>query len=112
MAAMTKGCLGGQGFAFISNIGRLQICGFLDVPCGDLRSDEYNFKKIWETSPVFLQVRAQDEYEGRCGYCEYRNVCGGCRARAYAETGNYLGEEPYCVHEPARKDPRVKESST
>jgi AdoMet-dependent heme synthase len=112
MAAMTKGCLGGQGFAFVSNVGELQICGFLDVKCGDLRASNYNFQKNWESNPVFLQIRAQDDYDGRCGYCEYRNVCGGCRARAYAMTENYLGEEPYCVYEPQRADPRAQSTES
>ena len=98
--SMTKGCMGGQSFAFISHRGIVQICGFLDVECGDIRKENYNFKKIWEESPVFFQIRDIDNYNGRCGYCEYRNICGGCRARAYAETGNYLNEEPYCIYQP------------
>lgn len=98
--APAKGCLGGKAFAFISHRGQVQICGFLDVECGDVRAEDYNFQKIWETSEVFRQMRAVDEYHGRCGYCEFRKVCGGCRARAFALTGDYLGEEPYCVHQP------------
>jgi len=101
--AMTKGCMGGQSFAFISHIGKVQICGFLDVECGDIRKENFNFKKIWETSSVFLDMRNIDSYHGRCGYCEYRKVCGGCRARAYAVTGNYLAEEPYCIYKPKIK---------
>ena len=104
--AMTKGCMGGQSFAFISYTGKVQICGFLDVECGDVRKENYNFKKIWETSPVFLDMRDIDKYHGRCGYCEYRKVCGGCRARAYAVTGDYLAEEPYCIYEPKIKNIR------
>jgi len=106
--AMTKGCMGGQSFAFISHTGKVQICGFLDVECGDVRKENYNFKKIWETSPVFLDMRDIDKYHGRCGYCEYRKVCGGCRARAYAVTGDYLAEEPYCIYEPKIKNIRQK----
>lgn len=101
--AMTKGCMGGQSFAFISHVGKVQICGFLETECGDLRQVNYDFEHIWQTSPVFLQMRDQDSYHGRCGYCEYRNVCGGCRARAYATTGDYLDEEPYCIYEPKLK---------
>ncbi|MBI2877729.1 MAG: heme b synthase [Candidatus Tectomicrobia bacterium] len=96
--AMTKGCLGGQSFAFISHRGEVQICGYLEVKCGDVR--EQHFREIWEHSPVFLQMRDLDRYHGRCGHCEYRRVCGGCRARAYAATGDYLGEEPLCTHQP------------
>lgn len=95
-----KGCMGGQSFAFISHLGKLQICGFLDIECGDLREAGYDFRKIWATSELFLEMRDVDSYHGRCGYCEYRNVCGGCRARAYAMTGDYLAEEPFCLHQP------------
>jgi heme b synthase len=96
--AMTKGCLGGQGFAFISHQGIVQICGYMEVPCGNVR--EQDFKTIWETSPVFLKMRDLDHYHGKCGVCEYRKVCGGCRARAYELTGDYLAEEPLCTYTP------------
>jgi heme b synthase len=99
--AMSKGCMGGQSFAFISHTGTVQICGFLDVPCGDLRQAGLDFQALWNSSPVFRQIRSLSSYHGRCGRCEYRTVCGGCRARAYALTGDYLAEEPYCLHEPA-----------
>ena len=97
--AMSKGCMGGQSFAFVSNTGKVQICGFLDEECGDIRQEP--FSKIWETSKVFKEMRAWDDYEGRCGYCEYRKVCGGCRARAFAFTGDYMEEEPFCTYEPS-----------
>lgn len=98
-----KGCMGGQSFAFISHRGKVQICGFLDIECGDLRRDNLDFHKVWEQSEVFRRVRQVDSYHGRCGYCEYRKVCGGCRARAYAMTDDYLAEEPYCLYQPERK---------
>lgn len=98
--AMTKGCMGGQSFAFISHVGRVQICGFLETECGDMRAEDFNFRHIWETSPVLLQMRAIDKYHGRCGRCEYGRVCGGCRARAYAMSGDYLAEEPFCIYTP------------
>lgn len=106
--AMTKGCMGGQSFVFISHVGRVQICGFLDTECGDIRRSKYDFEHIWTNSPVFLQMRDQDSYHGRCGYCEYRNVCGGCRARAFAATGDYLDEEPYCIYQPELKPKNIK----
>ncbi|MBN1602640.1 MAG: radical SAM protein [Chitinispirillaceae bacterium] len=99
--ALTKGCLGGQGFAFISHRGIVQICGFLDMEAGDLRSSQYNFQKIWSESTLFKQIRAVNEYHGKCGYCEYRMVCGGCRARAFTINGDFLGEEPQCLYTPA-----------
>ena len=98
--AMSKGCLGGQGFAFISYEGIVQMCGFLDIPAGNLKEEELNFQRIWEDSPFFHQIRNLESYKGKCGICEYRNVCGGCRARAFSATGDYLSEEPYCVYTP------------
>ena len=98
--AMTKGCLGGQGFAFVSHRGILQACGFLDVPCGDVREAGFDLRTLYETAPVFRELRAAGGYHGKCGVCEYRTVCGGCRARAYAMSGDYLGEEPFCVYVP------------
>jgi radical SAM protein with 4Fe4S-binding SPASM domain len=105
MDAMTKGCLGGQGFAFISHVGIVQICGYLDIKCGDIRKE--TFRDIWHNSPVFKAMRDVDNYHGRCGYCEYRRVCGGCRARAYEFSGDYLDEEPLCSFQPRGK-PRVQ----
>jgi len=99
-STMTKGCLGGQGFAFISHTGRVQLCGFLELEAGDLRSSSYDFKAIWETSSLFRDVREKEKYRGTCGICEFWRVCGGCRARAYYGTGDYLEEEPNCIYVP------------
>ncbi len=100
--AMTKGCLGGQSFAFVSHTGKVQICGFLDLEAGDLREAGFDFRRIWEGSPLFASVRAYEQYKGKCGACEYLRICGGCRARAYAAVGDHLAEEPFCVYEPRR----------
>ncbi len=97
--AVTRGCLGGTGFCFISHRGIVQPCGFLNLNCGDLRKS--TFSDIWKSSEVFLSLRDFDKLEGKCGMCEYRKVCGGCRARAYEATGNYLAEEPLCSYQPA-----------
>lgn len=94
------GCLGGKGFVFISHRGKVQICGFLEQEAGDLRMSGYDMKLIWDTSPLFHEVRDTGLYGGACGICEYVRICGGCRARAYAEYGNYLGPEPNCTYEP------------
>ncbi len=105
--AMSKGCMGGQTFAFVSHVGKVQICGFLEVECGDIRKEP--FSKIWHTSKVFQEMRAWDDYKGRCGYCEFRSVCGGCRARAYAFTGDYMEEEPFCTYQPSEAAKRAHE---
>jgi heme b synthase len=96
--AVTRGCLGGVGFCFISNTGIVQPCGFLDVQCGNVT--ETPFSRIWYDSPVFNALRDFDKLKGKCGKCEYRKVCGGCRARAYEATGDYLAEEPLCLYQP------------
>jgi heme b synthase len=96
--AMTRGCLGGISFCFISYVGQVQPCGYLELDCGNVRKQ--SFKEIWENSPIFLNLRNTDGYKGKCGICEYRKVCGGCRARAYESLGDYMGEEPYCIYEP------------
>lgn len=102
------GCLGGKSFAFISFRGRVQICGFLEVECGDLRESDYDFQHIWDHSPVLRRIRDADSYGGRCGACEYRRVCGGCRARAYAASGDYMAEEPRCSYRPQRRSPGTR----
>jgi heme b synthase len=97
---LSKGCLGGQGFAFISHTGEVQICGFLELSAGNVRDHDFAFERIWQDSAFLKSIRAIDTYHGRCGYCEFRRVCGGCRARAYALSGDYLAEEPACDYQP------------
>ncbi len=101
LEAVTRGCLGGIGFCFIAYNGEIQPCGYLEVPCGNLRSQ--SLADIWRNSPVFKRLRDFSAYQGRCGRCEFVKVCGGCRARAYARDGNYLGEEPLCTYQPQAK---------
>jgi heme b synthase len=98
--AVTRGCLGGTGFCFISHVGIVQPCGFLDLNCGDVTRT--SFKEIWEQSEVFTALRNTDNLKGKCGACEYNKVCGGCRARAYEATGDYLAEEPLCSYQPVK----------
>ncbi|MFO8113192.1 MAG: heme b synthase [Desulfosalsimonadaceae bacterium] len=96
--AVTRGCLGGTGFCFISHRGIVQPCGFLDLECGDVTKT--SFADIWRDSEIFKKLRNPDNLEGKCGICQFRKVCGGCRARAYEATGNYLAEEPLCSYNP------------
>lgn len=72
-----------------------------------MRDEAYDFKKIWDNSKLFAEVRDIDGYGGKCGYCEFRKVCSGCRARAFAVSGDYLDEEPFCIYEPRRKGSSV-----
>ena len=97
--AVTRGCLGGTGFCFVSHTGIVQPCGFLDLNCGDVTKTP--FDRVWRESEIFLKLRDYDNLKGKCGRCEYKAVCGGCRARAYEKTGDYLAEEPLCSYDPA-----------
>lgn len=100
MDAMTRGCLGGTGFCFISYEGQVQPCGYLTMDCGNVR--ETSFPEIWKKSKTFNQFRTQSEYKGKCGVCEYHKSCGGCRARAWSMDGDHMGEEPLCTYQPKR----------
>ncbi len=102
MNAMTKGCLAGTAVCFISNQGEVYPCGYLPALAGDLKKQP--FADIWENSVVFNQLRDVNNLKGKCGCCEFRNVCMGCRARAYAATGDYLDQEPFCVYQPGAKN--------
>jgi len=96
--AVTRGCLGGTGFCFISHKGIVQPCGFLNLNCGDIT--ETSFTDVWNKSDIFLSLRNYDNLKGKCGACEYKSVCGGCRARAFEATGDFLAEEPLCSYQP------------
>ncbi len=98
MNAMTKGCLAGTGVAFISHRGEVFPCGYLPLEAGNVRRQP--LQEIWEESPLFAELRDPDLLGGKCGACEFKRVCSGCRARAYGMTGDYLGEEPFCTYQP------------
>ncbi|MFZ0286791.1 MAG: radical SAM protein [Terriglobales bacterium] len=108
MNAMTKGCLAGTAVCFISHQGEVYPCGYLPALAGDLRKQP--FVEIWENSVVFNELRDTNNLKGKCGCCEFRNVCMGCRARAYAVTGNYLDEEPFCVYQPRAASLKEKQT--
>jgi len=100
MSAMTKGCLAGQAVCFVSHTGEVFPCGYLPVSSGNVKA--VPFPKIWRQSAVFADLRDDSKIEGKCGCCEYKSVCMGCRARAYADTHSYLAEEPNCAFVPTR----------
>jgi len=99
------GCMGSRGFGFISYRGDVQTCGFLDVPAGNLIKSNFDFGKIWEESEFLKEIRSVSDYKGNCGKCEYAGICGGCRARAYAASGDYMGEDPVCNYQ--NKKPQI-----
>jgi len=98
MDTLSRGCLAGVGFCFISHRGDVQGCGYLDKVAGNVREQE--FAAIWHDSPLFTELRDFERLKGKCGVCEYKAVCGGCRARAYEATGDHMAEEPYCAYVP------------
>ena len=98
---ITRGCLAGVGFCFISYQGKVKGCGYLDVEAGDIRKE--SFSQVWANSPLFSQLRDLSNLKGKCGACEYKRICGGCRARAYEATGDYLEAEPYCIYQPSKR---------
>lgn len=96
--AMTRGCLAGTGIVFVSHRGEVFPCGYLPLAVGNVR--ERPFREIWESSPVLRDLRDPDLLGGKCGVCEFRRVCSGCRARAWSECGDALAEEPLCLYRP------------
>ncbi|OPZ60586.1 MAG: Antilisterial bacteriocin subtilosin biosynthesis protein AlbA [Deltaproteobacteria bacterium ADurb.Bin510] len=90
----TKGCLAGTGFAFVSSSGTVQPCGFFEQACGNLR--EQSFGTIWESSKLLNELRLCEGLSKGCGACAYQNVCGGCRARALANSGELTAIDPIC----------------
>ena len=98
--AVTRGCLAGLGFCFVSHVGEVQPCGYLELSCGNIRSA--SFSDIWRESEVFKALRDPAAYAGKCGRCAYHRFCGGCRARALTLHGHYLAEEPFCAYTPQR----------
>lgn len=95
-----KGCIAGQLICLIDVDGNVLPCSYFPEPAGNIFKQ--SFKEIWENSKLFKELRDFKSYKGRCGACEYINVCGGCRARAYAVYGDYLEEEPFCSYVPKR----------
>lgn len=90
----TRGCLAGTGFGFVSAVGSVQPCGFLQVSCGNVRAA--SVEEIWQGSPVLQKLRNTHELMGKCGRCRHTSVCGGCRARAYEVHGDAMEVDPIC----------------
>ena len=94
----TRGVNDGNGFLFISHVGDIQPSGFLPLTAGNVRTDDVI--DIYRHSQLFTDLRTPDKIKGRCGVCEYRDVCGGQRGRAYGITGDYLESDPACIYIP------------
>ncbi len=98
------GCAAGRGFVYIKPDGAVWPCPFVEISCGNIR--EQGFDKIWSQSEILAQLRDREHtLKGQCGDCEYRRLCGGCRGRAWAATGDYLAEDPCCfIHNGSSDD--------
>lgn len=94
----TRGVNDGNGFLFISHIGEIQPSGFLPITAGNVRTDDV--VEVYRHSQLFTDLRDPNKLKGRCGICEYRDVCGGQRGRAYGVTGDYLESDPACLYIP------------
>ncbi len=96
-----RGINDGKGFVFISHLGEVFPSGFLPVSGGNVRKT--SLSEIYRNSPLFRSLRDSKNLGGKCGQCEFREICGGSRARSYALTGDMFAEEPFCVYEPKRQ---------
>ncbi len=97
-----RGCLAGISYCIIGPQGDVYPCPYMDLKIGNVRQQP--FDEIWKHNEVFLKLRTE-QYEGYCGICAYRGLCGGCRARSYAETGgNFMGEDPLCLYKDQQED--------
>ena len=98
MQAMTRGCLAGSAVCFISRTGDVQPCGYLPLCVGNVRKTR--FGDIWRNADAFKALRDPGRLKGKCHACGYRKVCAGCRARSFADTTDFLGEDPDCAYVP------------
>ena len=93
----------GKGFMFISHKGDVYPSGFLPIHAGNIR--ETPLADIYRNAPIFKALRDTSQLEGKCGACEFKEICGGSRARAYAVTGDPLAQEPCCIYQPRNWHP-------
>ncbi len=91
------GCLAGTRYCRVTPEGELTACPYMETSVGSLRTQD--FVTLWDNAPLFKRLRAP-RLEGRCGACEYTKVCGGCRARPLARSGDLMGEDFLCSYEP------------
>ncbi|MEW5693306.1 MAG: radical SAM protein [Candidatus Hydrogenedentota bacterium] len=96
---VTKGCLAGYSVCFIASDGNVYPCGYLPISAGNIRKS--SFSEIWENGEIFKILRDENNLKGKCGICEFKYICSGCRARAYSLYGDFLAEEPLCLYNPS-----------
>jgi radical SAM protein len=96
----------GKGFLFVSHVGNVYPSGFLPIHAGNVK--ETPLSEIYRNAPIFKSLRDTSKLEGKCGACEYKEICGGSRARAYAVTGDPLAQEPCCIYQPRHWDAQLE----
>jgi radical SAM protein with 4Fe4S-binding SPASM domain len=96
----------GKGFLFVSHTGNVYPSGFLPIHAGNIRQTPLS--DIYRNAPIFKSLRDTSKLEGKCGACEYKEICGGSRARAYALTGDPLAPEPCCIYHPKHWDAELE----
>ena len=100
----------GKGFMFISHVGNVYPSGFLPIHAGNIKQTP--LQEIYRDSPIFKSLRDTSKLEGKCGACEYKEICGGSRARAYAVTGDPLAQEPCCIYQPKNWDSNLENEAS
>ncbi|PIX85851.1 MAG: radical SAM/SPASM domain-containing protein, partial [Nitrospirae bacterium CG_4_10_14_3_um_filter_53_41] len=95
-----KGCIAAQSICLIDCFGNVKPCSYFHRSAGNVKTRK--FREIWENSELFKDLRDFKKYKGKCGVCEYINVCGGCRARADSVYEDYMAEEPFCNYIPVK----------
>jgi len=93
-----RGLNDGKGFVFISHKGEVFPSGFLPLEGGNIRRQP--LADIYRNAPLFMQLRDTSNLKGKCGVCEFREICGGSRSRAFALTGDPFASDPSCVYQP------------
>ncbi|MEE9613637.1 MAG: SPASM domain-containing protein, partial [Thermodesulfobacteriota bacterium] len=104
----TSGCIAATGYLRVSPEGFVTPCPYIPESAVSKWSNlkEKSLREIWDTEPMFLALRER-KYTGRCGDCEFNDICGGCRARSLAASGDLMGEDPWCSYEPEDKKDRA-----
>ena len=100
----------GKGFLFVSHVGNVYPSGFLPIHAGNIKQTP--LQEIYRDSPIFKSLRDTSKLEGKCGACEYKEICGGSRARAYAVTGDPLAQEPCCIYQPKNWDSHLENEAS
>jgi len=99
----------GKGFMFISHTGNVYPSGFLPIHAGNIK--ETPLAEIYREAPIFKALRDTSKLEGKCGACEFKELCGGSRARSYAVTGDPLAAEPCCIYQPKHWDAELEQNA-